>query len=331
MPTDPQIMPRAPDRHSTDHAIPGSRRPLRIITVTGAHPGPTLAVIGAIHGDELEGPLAISKVISGLNPSKLSGRLILVPVANPEAVAAGQRCAPIDGKNLARVFPGDPGGSPTEAVAAIITRQVLDEADALIDLHSAGVALECPFFAGYVDVPGGIGAASASMARAFGAPVNFRHGVPGAAGRTLSVAQDRGIPAIYVEATGGLYPADDIVDAYAGGVLRVMQHLRMIPQQSPVSQVPLCLAGSGNLDAPTLMAPVAGLLSCHARLCDPVSAGEVCFTIRDVDGSVIAELAAQSQAYPVFLRRARWVEKGEILMLLAVDDDNAKPGASAER
>lgn len=331
MPTDPQTMPRTKGRQKTDHAIPGSPRPLSIVTVEGARPGPTLAVIGAIHGDELEGPLAISRVLSGVDTSLLAGRLILVPVANPEAVAAGQRCAPIDGKNLARVFPGDPGGSPTEAVAAIISQEVIGKADALIDLHSAGVALECPLFAGYVDLPGGVGAASASMARAFGAPVVFRHGAPGAPGRTLSVAQERGIPAIYVEATGGLSPAEDIVEAYADGVLRVMQHLRMIARKSPAPPAPHCLAGSGNLDAPTLMAPVAGLLSCHARLCAPVGTDEICFTIRDVEGSVLAELAAQSQGYPVFLRRARWVEAGEILMLLAVDDDMAHPATGGER
>ena len=324
MPTDPQPSPSPspPGLHGTCHAIPGSQRSLRIVTVTGAHAGPTLAVIGAIHGDELEGPLAIGQLLSNLDPSEISGKLILLPVANPEAVAAGLRCAPIDGKNLARVFPGDPGGTPTEAAADLITRLVIAPADALIDLHSAGVNVESPLFAGYPDTQGGLGTRAAAMARAFGAPVVFRHGAPSAPGRTISVAEARGIPAIYVEATGGVSPLDDVVDAYAEGVLRVMQHLGMIPQMLPAVQPPLCIAGAGNLDAPTLSAPVTGLLTCHARLCRPVARGEVCFTIRDVDGAVLAELEAQSPGYPVFLRRARWAEAGEMLMLVAVDDDH---------
>lgn len=320
MPTDLQKSPPDPGVHSTCHAIPGSQRSLRIVTVTGAQPGPTLAVIGAIHGDELEGPLAIGQLLSNLDPSEISGRLILLPVANPEAVAAGLRCAPIDGKNLARVFPGNPDGTPTEAAADLITRLVIAPADALIDLHSAGVNVESPLFAGYPDTPGGLGARAAAMARAFGAPVVFRHGTPTAPGRTISIAEARGIPAIYLEATGGVSPCEDSVDAYAEGVLRVMQHLGMIPQMLPAVQAPLCLVGAGNLDAPSLSAPVAGLLVCHARLCRPVSRGEICFTIRDVDGTVLAELAAQSPGYPVFLRRTRWAEAGEMLMLLAVED-----------
>lgn len=321
LPTESQPSPRTAGVHTTSHAIPGSRRSLRIVTVTGARPGPTLAVIGAIHGDELEGPLAIAQLLSNLDPSEISGKLILLPVANPEAVAAGLRCAPIDGKNLARVFPGDPGGTPTEAAADLITRLVIGPADALIDLHSAGVNIESPLFAGYPDTPGGLGTRAAAMARAFGAPVVFRHGAPSAPGRTISIAEARGIPAIYLEATGGINPSDDVIDTYAEGVLRVMQHLEMIPQLLPAAQAPLRVAGAGNLDAPTLSAPVAGLLTCHAQLCRPVARGEICFTIRDVDGAVLAELAAQSPGYPVFLRRARWAEEGEMLMLTAIDDD----------
>ncbi|NDV00267.1 succinylglutamate desuccinylase/aspartoacylase family protein [Pseudoroseicyclus tamaricis] len=300
-----------------EHAVPGSARPLTVITVTGGRPGPTLAVIGAVHGDELEGPLAIGQLLAHLDSEPIDGTLILLPVANPEAVAAGQRCTPGDGMNLARVFPGRRDGSVTEAMAAVITETVIAPADALVDLHSAAVAAESPLLAGYVATPGPVGRAAEGMARAFGAPVLWRHESPCPPGRTISVAEARGAPAIYVEATGGVTPPDELVDAYAEGVLRVMAHLGMIAPIFSPAPLPLCLAGDGDTDAPTVAAPHAGLLERHVELGAPVAAGQLCFTLRDVGGAVLAEIRAGSGGHPVFLRRSRWVERGELLMKLA--------------
>jgi predicted deacylase len=40
--------------------------PLRIFNLTGARAGPVLALIGAVHGDELEGPLTLSALMQSL-------------------------------------------------------------------------------------------------------------------------------------------------------------------------------------------------------------------------------------------------------------------------
>lgn len=307
------------------HPIAGSARMLKIVTVTGGEPGPTLAVIGAVHGNELEGPLAISQILANLESEPLAGRLLLLPVANPDAVAAGQRCTPSDGMNLARIFPGRADGSVTEALAALITRQIIAPADALIDMHSAAVNSESPLLVGYSATPGPTGARAAAMARAFGAPVVWRHAAPCAPGRTISEAEARGIPAIYTEATGGLFPPEDVVDVYAEGVLRVMQHLGMIASVLPDAEPALHLTGAGNTDLPTVSAPVAGLLHCHIQLGCEVAPAQHCFTISDVDGTVLAEIHAPGIGHPVFLRRARWVEAGELLMFLAVIDEAGAP------
>ena len=65
--------------------------------------------------------------------------MIAMPVVNPLAFAAGSRTTPEDGLNLARVFPGNPNGSITERLAAVIFNEYVSRANYLIDLHSGGV------------------------------------------------------------------------------------------------------------------------------------------------------------------------------------------------
>jgi predicted deacylase len=305
-----------------DLAVPGSRRPLTVFTVTGGRPGPVLAAIGGVHGDEMEGPLTLSALISQIDPLELAGTLIVCPVANAEAVAAYARSSPADGKNLARCFPGSPAGSYTEALAALIAEHVIAPADCLVDLHSGGVALDSVAFAGYGDAPNGVGGRARAMAEAFGAPVVWRHAPPMAPGRTLSVADARGIPAIYVEAGGGPYPPADILALYRDGVARLLAHLGMLPAAGAPEPAPRALhvVGAGDLDHAG-MAPASGIATCHVKVLDRLAPDTPCFSIADVDGRTIATVRAGASGYAMFLRRNRWVEQGELLMAVAVEDE----------
>ena len=111
---------------------------LPVVLLRGSRAGRTLVVTAGIHGDEYEGVRAIYDVIGELDPASMSGDLLCVPVANPPAFWAVSRCSPLDGKNLARVFPGRTGGSITEAIAYALDSEILPHADFFLDLHSAG-------------------------------------------------------------------------------------------------------------------------------------------------------------------------------------------------
>ncbi|MGV3652105.1 MAG: succinylglutamate desuccinylase/aspartoacylase family protein [Devosia sp.] len=301
-----------------EHSIAGFAHSISVFTVEGARPGPALALLGGVHGDELEGPVALSRLLARLDTQSLSGRLIIVPVCNPDAVAAGTRISRADGGNLARSFPGNRDGKPTERLAALLAAEVIAHADALVDLHSGGVALASAFFAGYGDT-GPMAGAARAMAEAFGAPVIWRHGEP-AAGRTLSEAHARGIPSIYVEANGGTFPDEALIEAYREGVLRVMARLGHIAVAPPAPAVePLRLVGHGNIDA-AIMAPVSGFLDCGAEPLQMLAAGEAAATITGLDGRVLAQIAPEAAGRVVFARRSRWVEKGETVLALAQDD-----------
>ncbi len=133
--------------------------------------GPTTLLIGGVHGDEYEGPVAISALCHDLDIGELKGRLIAIPAMNLPAVIAGTRLSPADGANLNRVFPGDARGSLTSRMARALTDHLVVLADHVIDLHSGGQSLlfaPCTLLHA-VETPE-VMAKTLRAAQAFGAP-----------------------------------------------------------------------------------------------------------------------------------------------------------------
>ena len=102
-----------------------------------------------IHGDEYEGPAAVRSLIRTVLPDMVIGEVALAPVANPTAFTAGTRTNPEDGKNLARTFPGNPHGSPTDRLAAALWSELIVGGQYLIDLHSGGIEYDFLPVAGF--------------------------------------------------------------------------------------------------------------------------------------------------------------------------------------
>lgn len=114
-------------------------------------PGPTLALLGRVHGDEDEYLLAVYRVRQEISEVPLTGTVRAVTPANPIAWAAQRLTGPLDNGNLARCFAGDANGGPTGVLAASITDEVITAADFLIDLHSTGLRYSMPLFCGFIN------------------------------------------------------------------------------------------------------------------------------------------------------------------------------------
>ncbi len=104
----------------------------------GEQPGPTLLVQGAIHGSEIIGSMGILNFVDGLDPEKMQGNIIAVPVVNRMGFELMERGSKLDGKDISREFPGDPEGSVSEQVAYTYFEEVIKKADVMIDLHAGG-------------------------------------------------------------------------------------------------------------------------------------------------------------------------------------------------
>jgi N-alpha-acetyl-L-2,4-diaminobutyrate deacetylase len=112
--------------------------PVTVIVGDKAQPGRGLLVTGSVHGDEMEGPIAIKHLLSELRTEDIVGRVILVPVLNVMAFRANRRESPDDGKNLNREFPGASAGDVTARLADLVSRYLFPHVHAVADIHSGG-------------------------------------------------------------------------------------------------------------------------------------------------------------------------------------------------
>ena len=109
---------------------------LEAICICGAFPGRTLAVTAGVHGCEYVGIQALLELAKELDPGRMCGNAVLLPLVNPEGFYDGvKQVVPEDGINLNRAFPGDPGGSISLQMAYILEQALYPAADLLADLH----------------------------------------------------------------------------------------------------------------------------------------------------------------------------------------------------
>lgn len=109
---------------------------LRFVRVKGRAPGPVTAFVAGVFGDKPLGTMTLWRLVDALSSlDALAGDVVLCPAANPFALEAGTRISP-DFLYLNRVFPGAQSGALTLQLADVLSRQLLEMSDCIIDLHS---------------------------------------------------------------------------------------------------------------------------------------------------------------------------------------------------
>ncbi len=287
-------------------------------TVSGRSPGPTVAVLGGVHGDEYEGVLAVNALARTLATDLGRGVVRLVGPAHPAAWRAAARCSPVDHGDLARSFPGRPDGRPTEQVAHALTEQAIRGCDVIIDLHAAGSSFEMPFLCGYHDA-GRAAAVSRGCAEAFAAEYTWRHGGPPALGRSISIAAELGIAAIYVEGRGGRSIRAGELDQYIEGTRRVLEHLGMVVGAGPSPHRPTRVCGDGNTDA-GIVAPREGFFVAERCVGDVVDEGDTIARIVDLDAVTGDVVASPTGGVVMLTRRDARVSAGDTVCIVARRD-----------
>ena len=205
-----------------------------VVVVHGAKPGPVLAVVSGAHGTEYTSIIALEKLIGVLNPTTLSGTVIIVPLVN---VASFEQKVPhvnpVDKKSMNRFYPGNPAGTQTERASYLITKQVVEQSDHLIDLHGGDLDESLRPYS-YWTVTGN--AKQDSISRAMILAFGLDHIIisadrpkdPNASRYLENTASTRGKPSFTAEAgyAGTVMPAD--VSALVNGCLNVMGYLKLL-------------------------------------------------------------------------------------------------------
>jgi predicted deacylase len=278
-------------------------------------PGPHLLITAGVHGDEYEPMVAAMELAARMQGIMKSGKLTVVPVVNESAYLRSARCGE-DGLDLARTCPGDANGSITERVAAEISN-LIKQANFYIDLHTGGFLFDIYPLAGYMlHEDAAILQTQREMAESFGLPVIWGTD-PYAQGRTLSVARDAGVPAIYVEYGGGSSGSADIIQSYVEGCERVIHYLLNVSSQpaakgKSVFWVEDHRVNNGHLQT-KMPSPATGVFIASVTPGDCVETGDEWGAVHDPLSGRLAKVEAGENGIVLFTRASAPVKTGESL------------------
>ena len=289
----------------------------------GKHDGPNLLITAGVHGDEFAPMLALWELIkqfenSTLSTDSLCGSVTLVPVVNESAFERGHRCGE-DNLDLARICPGNVNGTTTERTAVELSTLICN-VDFYVDLHTGGTEFSVFPLAGYsLHSNSKILEIQRGMARAFN--LSFIWGTSAKLkGRSLSVARDADVPAIYTEYLGGLDKCDESKDCCIEGCLNVMSHLKIIDRPQPVQKVAEIIEDkrpeSGHMQICN-PSPISGFFEAAVELGQNIMVGDRIGKVFKVDGGEASEVLSSQNGKVIVLRIHPRVKKGEMTAVIA--------------
>ena len=290
-----------------------------VVVVNGVKPGKILALVSGAHGTEYVSIIAIEKLIAQIDPGQLTGTVILVPLVN---IASFEQKVPhvnpVDNKSMNRFYPGKADGTQTERASFLITKQIVDRCDYLIDYHGGDLDESLRPYAYW----GPTGHAeqdriSKEMVLAFGLDHiiiwSERPTDPNATRYLDNTATVRGKPSIVVEAGhAGTVETDD-VNLLVNGTLSTMRALKMIPGEPHVIENPVWIEKLSDVlaDGPGIWYPLV-------KRGTYVSAGMKLGMITDYFGKVIAEPRAPVTGVVLHVNAVPSLKKGDNIADLGV-------------
>ncbi len=239
----------------------------------GRRAGKSLFLCAAIHGDELNGIEIIRRVLMKVDPKRLRGTVVAVPIVNVFGLINQSRYLP-DRRDLNRSFPGSSQGSLAARVAHLFTKEVASRCGYGIDLHTAGAGrTNLPQIRANLDDP-----VTRELAQTFGAPVMIHASTRD--GSLRESASKRGVSVLVYEAGEPNRFNDDAIDAGVSGVMRVMQSLSMLPGRSAKRKAQSFEVRSSSW----ARARQSGFLHLETKVGERVTKGQVLGVIRDAMG-----------------------------------------------
>ena len=286
-----------------------------ITVVRGRQLGPTLALIAGTHGSEVSPIIALQRLRAQLDPAEVRGTVLLVHVANmPSYLGRTIYYSPLDRKNLNRVYPGNADGTVSQRIAAVITREIIDRADYLVDIHSGDGNESLRPYTYWSQL--GLNARVDSIAREMALAWGNDHIVidserpldPQASVYTQNTAHLRGKPAITTEAGSLGIASEEMVERNLRGTLRLLRYLRMLPGPVELVDHPVWLDKTE-----VLRSPGTGIWYPLVERGQTVQKGTIIGRLTDFFGATLAEIRAPFAGEVLYIVGTPAMSQGEPL------------------
>src|SRR4030095_4802471 len=290
-----------------------------VAVIHGAKPGPVLALVAGSHGTEYASIIALEKLIAQLNPADIAGTVIVVPLINiPSFEQKVPHLNPVDKKSMNRFYPGKMDGTQTERASFLITKQVVEQSDHLIDFHGGDTDESLRPYSYWTKTENEKqDQISRDMVLAFGLDhiiiSTDRPKDPQASRYLENTATTRGKPSITVEAGhAGTVDTDD-VNALINGCLNVMRYLKMLPGEAKIIEHAVWIER-----VVTLTSDQTGMISPLVKRGTYVEHGMKIGYVTDYLGSIIFEATAPASGVLLYICSVPSMTKGATIANVGV-------------
>ncbi len=286
--------------------VTGSQISLPIQILHGATEGPTVWISAAVHGDEIGGVEIVRRVTSHLDPRRMRGTVIAVPIVNVHGFLSGDRYLP-DRRDLNRSFPGSLKGSLAGRVANLFMTEIVERCDVGIDLHTGSDhRTNLPQVRADLDDP-----KTKRLAESFGAPIMLHARVRD--GSLRGEATELGKTVLLFEGGEAWRFDRHAIEVGTAGVINVLGELDLVdvPHESP-PDTPLTSRRSRWLRARR-----SGIVGLEAALGDAVVKGQQLGVIHDSVGRRLARLNAPIDGVVIGHVQHPLVNQGDAIIHIA--------------
>ena len=284
---------------------------LEVICCCGERPGKTLVLTSGVHGCEYVGVETLKRLSNTLKPKKLTGNVVLLPIANPSGFfEAAKRVVPEDKINLNRAFPGKKEGSLSSRIAWVIEHALYPAADFLADFHSGdGDEALRPLVFFPVAGEEKVNQQSLSAAKALTVPYRVRSS---AKNGLYSWAVQQGIPAVLIERGGmGLWSEAEVRDCEAD-VYALLRFLNILGDQSDTPR-----ENGKQQEVTTVVyqeAQHTGFWYPEIHPDDRIAKGQLLGRMENSSGKILQEVRAEFDGIVLYHSIALGIQRGELLV-----------------
>jgi predicted deacylase len=267
-------------------------------------PGPIVLITSGIHGDEINGVEIVRQLISKKLNKPQKGTIICIPVVNIFGFLDMKRAFP-DGRDLNRVFPGNPRGSLASRFAYQFVKKILPVANFCMDFHTGGASR---FNVAQVRIDPS-DKVSTEYAAIFNAPFTLNSKVIPKSYR--ATCSRLGIPFLLFEGGKSKVSNKEIAREGVSGVMRFLAHLDML---DPALELPKVMGPSKHVKhSQWLRAKYSGLLHVKVPCGKYVEKGEYIATITDPYGQFRHLVKSNHAGYLINVNEASLVYQGDAI------------------
>lgn len=285
-----------------------------IIVERSQESGPILLITSGIHGDEINGVEIVRQLISkNINKPK-KGTIICIPVLNIFGFLDMKRAFP-DGRDLNRVFPGNPRGSLASRFAYQFVKKILPVADLCLDFHTGGASR---FNAAQVRIDP-LDKISTEYARIFNAPFTLHSKTIAKSYRATCTRANK--PVLLFEGGKSKVSNKNIAREGVQGTMRVLHHLEMLDDLF-IEKIKNKPPSINIIKTKWKRAKFSGLLHTKVKCGEHLTEGQHIATITDPYGKFKHFVKAGNSGYVINVNEASLVYQGDAIFNISIENND---------